>query len=104
MREGVGTRRNGAGGFTLNWDASWQVESVIGDFGWSAEFAIPFRSLRFSGRGKQNWGINFQRNIGRTDEVVYWSPLNRQHNIFRVSEAGTLTDVSVPTQRGLKIT
>ena len=104
VREGVGNRSNGAGGFTLNWDASWQVESVIGDFGWSAEFAIPFRSLRFSGRGKQNWGINFQRNIGRTDEVVYWSPLNRQHNIFRVSEAGTLTDVSVPTQRGLKIT
>ena len=30
LREGVGNRLNDAGGFTLNWDASWQVESVIG--------------------------------------------------------------------------
>ena len=38
------------GGFNLNWDASWVVETEVGDYGWSAEFAIPARTLRFSGR------------------------------------------------------
>ena len=35
------------GGFNLNWDASWEVKTKVGDFGWSAEFAIPFRTVRF---------------------------------------------------------
>ncbi|MFQ5651793.1 MAG: carbohydrate binding family 9 domain-containing protein [bacterium] len=43
--EGEGPRfsRRGAGGFNLNWDGSWQVQTRISDAGWSAEFAIPFR-------------------------------------------------------------
>ena len=44
------------GGFNLNWDAAWEVRTKIDERGWSAEFAIPFRTLRFpvgrgSGRG-----------------------------------------------------
>ena len=35
------------GGYNLNWDASWTVKAFTGDFGWSAEFAIPLRTLRF---------------------------------------------------------
>ena len=33
------------GGFNLNWDASWTVKALVGEFGWSAEFAIPLRTL-----------------------------------------------------------
>lgn len=32
------------GGFNLNWDGSWTVRAKAGDFGWSAEFAIPLRT------------------------------------------------------------
>ena len=35
------------GGFNLNWDAAWEVRTKVGDFGWSAEFSIPFRTLRY---------------------------------------------------------
>ena len=94
----------GSSSFNLNWDAPWEVQTHIGDFGWSAEFAIPFKSLRYRGQGQQNWGINFQRNIARLDEVSYWAPLERQYNLYRLTEAGTLASVSPPSQRSLKVT
>ena len=94
----------GSSSFNLNWDAPWEVQTHIGDFGWSAEFAIPFKSLRYRGQGQQNWGINFQRNIARLDEVSYWAPLERQYNLYRLTEAGTLASLSPPSQRSLKVT
>lgn len=35
-----------------NWDAGWEVKTAISDSGWTAEFAIPFKSLRFDPRQK----------------------------------------------------
>ena len=35
-----------AEGFNLNGDGVWQVRTSTSDFGWSAEFAIPFRTIR----------------------------------------------------------
>ncbi len=106
-REGDRSNRqqSGAGGgFNLNWDAAWTVRTVTGDFGWSAEFSIPFRNLRYARGGEQSWGLNMQRNIRRKKEVAYWSPLPRQYNILRVSRAGTLEGVKTPSLRNLKVT
>ena len=61
----------GSSGFNLNWDAAWEVATHIGEFGWSAEFAIPLKSLCYRNQGAQSWGINFQRNIAPRDEVAY---------------------------------
>src|SRR5688572_1915206 len=69
--EGLGGGGAG-GGFNKNWDASWQVQSRMLDNGWSAEFAIPLRTLRYG--SSQVWGVNFSRNIRRKRELVYWSP------------------------------
>jgi len=91
------------GGFNINWDSSWQVKTRIGDFGWSAELAIPFRSLRYRGRGLQTWGLNFQRNIRRRNETAFWAPLPRQFNLYRLSAAGTLRGITLPNQRNLKL-
>ena len=57
------------GGTNLNWDASWIVKTEVGDYGWSAEFAIPLNSIRFIPGNNKTWGINFQRNISKTNEV-----------------------------------
>ena len=38
------------GGTNINWDTSWEVKTKKGDFGWSTEFGIPLRSIRFNGR------------------------------------------------------
>jgi len=98
VKEGVN------GGFNLNWDASWSVQARISEIGWSAEMLIPFKSLRYGKGDKQVWGVNFQRNIRRNNEVTYWAPLTRQRNLNRVSEAGTVEGVMPPAQRNLKIT
>ncbi len=109
-REGQGTTGLGGqtggsgGGFNVNWDAVWEVRAVTGDFGWSAEFAIPFRSLRFRPGEEQNWGLNFQRNIRRRHEVAFWAPLPRQFNLYRLSLAGTLNGLRPPRMRNLKLT
>jgi hypothetical protein len=92
------------GGFNLNWDASWSVEAQITDIGWSAEMRIPFKSLRYGKGASQVWGINFQRNIRRNNEVAFWAPLSLQYNLNRVSEAGTLEGIKPPSQRNLQIT
>ena len=105
LKEATGSAANfGTGGFNKNWDGTWKVQSKIGDFGWSAEFEIPFRTLRFGSDESQEWGINFQRNIRRNNEVVFWAPLERNRNLYRISDAGTLRGVVPPSQRNFQIT
>ncbi len=103
-KEGAGDMSSTGGAFNLNWDAAWQVVSTRTPQGWSAEFEIPFRSLRYGNGAVQDWGINFQRNIRHKNEVAYWSPLDHNRNLYRVSEAGTLRGIEPPAQRNLKVT
>ncbi len=91
-----GTSFGAGGGFNLNWDGVWQVRTATSDVGWSAEFAIPFRTVRFPAGRVQTWGVNFQRNIRRRNELAYWAPLPRQFDLFRVSLAGQLAGVEAP--------
>ncbi len=91
------------GGFNLNWDASWEVKAKVGDYGWSAEFAIPLRTLRFTTGKDQIWGANFQRNIRKNNEVVYWAPLPIEFDIKRLSLAGTLSGLNLQSPGNLKI-
>ena len=96
-------QRGSGGGFNLNWDGVWQVATRVTDIGWSAEIAIPFRTLRYPPGEVQTWGMNFQRNIRSRNEQVYWSPLPRQYNLNRLSLAGELEGLSVPAQRNLQL-
>lgn len=59
VKESNGFTSASGSGFNLNWDAPWEVAATISDYGWSAEFQIPFRSLRYGGGEVQDWGINF---------------------------------------------
>ena len=93
---GGGFSRGSGGGFNLNWDGAWQVRTSRSDVGWSAEFAIPFRTIRYPARDNQSWGVNFQRNIRRRNETAFWAPLPRQYNLYRVSMAGQLAGVTAP--------
>jgi len=102
---GRGRSQGGSGGgFNINWDGSWNVAARISEIGWSAEFAIPFKTLRYPQKEEQTWGINFQRNIRRRNEIVYWAPLDGQHRIYRLSRAGRLENLQIPRQANLKIT
>ena len=97
-------QRGSGGGFNLNWDGAWQVATSVTDLGWTAEVAIPFRTLRYPRNEVQTWGVNFQRNIRSRNEQAFWAPLPRQYNLNRISLAGELQGVSVPAQRNLQLT
>ena len=90
------------GGFNLNWDAPWEVRSKITDYGWTAEFAIPLRTLRFASGEDQVWGINFQRNIRKTNEIAFWASLPIQFDLKRLSLEGTLTGLNLKSPGNLK--
>ncbi|MEW6322818.1 MAG: DUF5916 domain-containing protein [Acidobacteriota bacterium] len=73
-----------------NWDGVWDVQTRIVEDGWYAEIRIPFRTLKFKAEDVQTWGVNFQRRLRRLNENSYWSPIQRIHQLTRVSMAGTL--------------
>jgi hypothetical protein len=58
-----------------NWDAIWDSEVKITDFGWVVEMKIPYAALRFSKAAKQTWGLNFTREIlrGALDQIYTWN-------------------------------
>ena len=97
-------QRGSGGGFNLNWDGAWQVVTQVSDIGWTAEIAIPFRTLRYPAGDSQTWGMNFQRNIRIRNEQAYWSPLPRQFDLNRLTLAGELQGLTVPPQRNLQLT
>jgi len=98
-----GGNTGGAGaGVNVNWDGSWVVKTQVNDRGWTAEFAIPLRTLRY-GPPPQVWGVNFSRTIQRKREEVYWSPVSRIYNLSRLSSAGELRGLEVPAPRDLKL-
>ena len=108
--EGEGTRLiqgrqavTSGSGFNLNWDTSWTVRTQVTDQGWTAEFEIPLRSLRY-GDKPQTWGVNFQRNIRRKNEEVFWAPIERIYNLYRLSSAGELRGLELETPRNFNVT
>jgi hypothetical protein len=75
----------------VDWRAVWEVAAVRGTDGWSAEFAIPFRTLRYPEEAAQPWGFNVYRTIRRKNEMVLWQSWSRDNEGFvRVSRAGHL--------------
>lgn len=78
------------------WDAPWQAAAHRTPDGWTAELRIPFEALRYAEGADRTWGINFMRSRRRTLEVSHWAgPLD---HLYRVSQAGTLTGLTVAAQ------
>ena len=75
-----------------DWDAIWIVRTKRSDQGWSAEFAIPFKSLSFPA-ARTVWGFNISRTIQRKLEEVRWTGARFQTQFFQVSEAGEITNL-----------
>ncbi len=87
-RGGGGRRGGGGGGFGgrgIPWgDDSWDAlfdsgAQIVGD-GFTAEMAIPFKSLRYprrEGGVPHRWGFQIVREIRGKDENVVWAPISR---------------------------
>ncbi len=66
----------------------WKSEAVMRPDGWSAEMAIPFKSLRFSAQRLEVWGVNFERYIHRLNETDYWTDVDR--DLPKLQQSGEL--------------
>jgi hypothetical protein len=83
-----GVQANG-GVVNLDWDIKWRSEVKNYDDRWEAEFAIPFRSIRYHG-GDREWGINFSRQDLKTSEKSSWAPMPRQFATATLAFTGSL--------------
>jgi hypothetical protein len=92
QRESLGYdngRRNDA-----NWHGVWFVRTAIRPDGWSAEYAIPFKTLRFPEGDSQEWGMNMVRWARRANETSTWAPVPRQFSHYNVAYAGRLRGIA----------
>ena len=93
--------------FNRDWNAVWDVKAARTEDGWSAEFAIPLKSLRYRASGPQTWGFNIQRRIPWKNERSYLSGVPASYGgrgIYKLSSAATLVGLEVPLQgRNLEI-
>lgn len=62
------------------WDSVWEGRARIHDAGWTAEFRIPYRILRFTENERPVWGINVVRNISRKNERDFLAFVPRNTN------------------------
>jgi hypothetical protein len=80
------------------WNPIWQRKSGRFPGGWTAEMAIPFKSLRYKPGATQVWGINIRRTVRWKNEESFIGrmPQNSGSVIFQVSRAATLVGLDVP--------
>ena len=81
------------------WDAIWDGHSHIDDKGWTAEWRIPFRELRFTSNPDMKWGFEMYRELPRhNNELSVWSYWSHSEEGF-VSKYGSLTGLKDITDR-----
>lgn len=75
------------------WDAIWDGRAKVHERGWSAEFKIPLRILRFNDTlDEQTWGFQLTRYISRKQEWDQWV-LQRRDESGWVSRFGHITNI-----------
>jgi hypothetical protein len=59
------------------WDENWEARTALGARGWSAEFRIPLRILRFPSTPVQSWGFQVRRYVSSRQETDEWAFIPR---------------------------
>ena len=81
----------GSGNEDPSYDMVWQSAATRNNDGWTAEMAIPFKSLSFSANSSQTWTISLLRNIPRKNRYLCtWTPLDRNNPSY-IAQGGNLT-------------
>ena len=109
---GGGGFRGGSGGGggiprgDSSWDALFSSAGQPVPDGFTAEMAIPFKSLRYPARSSgaaHTWGFQIVRQIRGQDETVVWSPVSRDIAGF-LPQMGVLDGMAgLSTSRNLEM-
>ena len=83
----------------IDWNAVWTSKGGRFERGWIAEIAIPFKSLRYTSRRQQTWGIQLRRLIRSKNERVHLTQLSAAWGSGawnHMSQAATLLGLELP--------
>ncbi len=81
-----------------DWDALWKVRTHITDSGYYAEFAIPFKTLRYdkSADSTASWGLTLARLARRDYEVTVFPKVPQSFSPYRMTYAAELKGIRLP--------
>lgn len=86
---------------SFEWDGIWQGKASVDGHGWTAEFAIPAKSISFD-PANAIWGFNVGRALRRKNEVMRWSGFSRLKSTNALPDLGRLNGITGLEQgRGL---
>jgi len=88
--------------YDQNWDNKWYSEVKRYDDYWVAEFAIPFKTLRYSSNISE-WGINFIRGDMQRNEYSTWTQFSLNYPGIDLNFMGTLAWDEKPKQASGKV-
>ncbi len=86
----------------FSWDNKWFSATSRHETYWIAEFAIPFKTLRFK-EGKTRWGINFLRNDVKNNEFSCWTDMPTNFPFYDFGYSGSLNWDTPPPAPGTNI-
>ena len=78
--------------YLIEWNTLWDAKARIVSDGWTAEIAIPFRSISYDA-GRTDWGFDLSRFISRKAERIRWSSVSPTIPSVDISHSGTLTGI-----------
>ena len=88
--------------FNREWISLWDVKTKIHEWGWTAEFAIPWKSIRYKA-GSDRIGIIILRCLRRLNENVTFPPIPRVFTPYQMPYEAVLTGLLLPESNGLNV-
>ena len=90
-------------GGNKNWNGIWDVRTTRDSLGWTAEFRIPFSTLRYH-PGETAFGFNIARVIRRRNEESLWQSWGRTQGLPQLQNAGEIRGLPTLTRgHGLEL-
>lgn len=77
-----------------SFDTIWESAASMNDSGWTAEMAIPFKSIRFPSQRVQTWYAMIGRIYPRASRsLLSWTPIDRNNPCF-ICQGGAIEGIT----------
>ena len=104
VRDGAVTDERNA---NYDYNTVFDVKSRRVEGGWTTEFQIPFKSLRYRRGRNQVWGLILQRVVRGKNELSYLTPMPASYGggaLFKYSSSAMLVGIEAPdNSRNLEV-
>lgn len=94
----AGTRRDGLiennSTFRTDWNGIWHAHANVDAQGWTAEFAIPFKTVAYAENEEGLWGFECERILRRKGEMSRWGTYSRNRSPVMMAGIGRLSGLT----------